>query len=873
MTNQSTCIFTIASKNYLGQVRCLLSSVKQHHPEAQLFLVLCDRVDGYFAPEAEGFQVIAAEDLGIERFHELAFKYNCVELNTAIKPFAIRHFFTTMGFDQVVYFDPDIIVYRRLDELFTLLQSHDVVLTPHITDFLPDDGCLPDNLRILQTGTNNLGFVALRQSERGMAMVDWWCRQLHERCRHAIDEGMFVDQKWMDLVYPCVESAAILRHPGYNTAYWNLSQRRITRSPEGSCLVNGQPLAFFHFSGYNPDKPSVISKYQTRLTWRDLGNDGQALFDDYRQRLLAQRFRDAAGWPYAFGCFENGIAVPDCFRVFFYKHLAGHLPPGSEVFRVSSTDPTVFSLFQSPLQGGLLTTAALALHEFHPDLQRAFPEVPGKDELNYVHWFVHPNGGVERLAEPFIEPVRARLPIAPPVPPPVARSPRVNRFAARMAKKAMHFAGRRRNLVNLLPRQVRYRTKRLLERMAYRDPAQLIEGTVPVAQSPARVPGVNFFGLLDLPTGVGEAARGMAACLERLQVPVQKLAFAEQHLFFGQPLPAETRPDPTFTINYCHVNADSTTALRQLFGEEAFAERVNIGFWAWELDDFPPVWDKAFAAYDEIWVPSTFVQQAVAARASVPVICMPHCIQVSQGPRKGRSAFGIPEDRTAILCMFDTASYTERKNPMAAIHAVKRACAGGPAPLLVIKVARPELHAGLLERLRAETQNLNCLIVEDWLSREDTWSLIDACDMFVSLHRAEGFGLILAEAMALGKPVVATGYSGNMDFMNSMNSFPVDYALTTLEQDIGPYPAGSHWAEPDLNHAAGLIRDLLENPDKARRAGQRAAMDIARTLSVDAVARRVQRRLTRFGIPVAEDWDQQLANRANDEKDSTRKAA
>ena len=166
----------------------------------------------------------------------------------------------------------------------------------------------------------------------------------------------------------------------------------------------------------------------------------------------------------------------------------------------------------------------------------------------------------------------------------------------------------------------------------------------------------------------------------------------------------------------------------------------------------------------------------------------------------------------------------------------------------MIKAARTDLYRGLANRLRKKVKHAECRILEGWLSREETLSLIDACDMLVSLHRSEGFGLILAEAMALEKPVVATGYSGNMDFMNPMNSFLVDYKLTTLKKAVGPYPAGGRWADPDIEHAAHLIGEVLDHPERARQVGRRAAEDIAQNYSVEAVAELIRKRLAGQGF-------------------------
>ncbi|MGA2035384.1 MAG: glycosyltransferase [Thermoguttaceae bacterium] len=844
--NASTCFFTIASKNYLSQVRVLLSSVKRHHPEAATFLVLCDRPDGCFDTAGESFDTIAAEELGIERWPEFAFKYSCVELNTAVKPFAIRRLLGKHGYEQVIYLDPDIMVYRRLDELFRLLAEREVVLTPHLTDFLPDDGCLPSTAQILQTGTNNLGFVAMRRTERVGQLLDWWSRQLYDRCRCAIQEGLFVDQKWMDLVLPCVESAALLRHPGYNAAYWNLPQREISGGGRGPCLVNGEPLAFFHFSGFNPTAPTVISKYQTRLSWKGLSPAARTLFNDYGKRLLAHGYRETSGWPYAYGTFGNGVRIPDCFRRYFHEHLVGALAPDLELFDVPAHRPSLYRLLQSSAAIAPLTGAALALYRCHADLQSAFSRIPGPDALRYAHWFVNPAGGGARLEDVFVEPVRRLLSTAGDAALPGAGL----RWVARATGRVLNLVRRQRRLVGCFSPRFRGKVRAVLENLAQAAPRPQPTAVqpAPVVEQKSVTTKVNVFGLLGEPTGLGEAARGMVACFEHLHVPVKKIDIGERNLWFGSPLGAHQRPDPTCAVNYCHLNADCTDALRQTFGREPFAGRFNIGFWAWELEDFPARWDEAFGLYDEIWVPTAFVQQSVAARARIPVVRVPHCIRIGDFVRRGRSAFGLPADRPAILCMFDTGSFADRKNPLGAIRAVERACQSGCDPLLVIKVGRPELHDRLVETLRSEAKHIDCHIIEGWLGRDETLSLIEACDLFISLHRSEGFGLILAEAMALGKPVVATGYSGNLDFMNGMNSFLVDYQLTTLQQDVGPYGAGSRWAEPDLEHAAALIRAVLDNPQRARQIGRRAAADIAQTLSVEAVARQVRQRLECVGF-------------------------
>ena len=492
----------------------------------------------------------------------------------------------------------------------------------------------------------------------------------------------------------------MLRHPGYNVAYWNLPHRKISRDGAGQYLVNGEPLKFFHFSGFDPKLPSLISKHQSRLSWGDIGKAAQSLYLGYEAKLTANGYRETSAWPYAYAAFGNGVRIPDCFRSYFHKQLAGKLAPGTDVFGAADGAVTLLNVFQSPVYGGPLTVGAMAVYHHYPDLKAAFPNVPGKDARPYAHWFARAGDGDARIEPVFVEPVRRRAgrgarsnsPLGAPVSPP--RRGHIRRIVARGAKTLISYARRQRNLVNRFPPRLRGKVRDLLVKLSHSglrpQPAAQPIGAGFEWQS--LEPGINVFGLLDSPTGVGEAARGNVACFERLGIPLHRIAFDEQHLFYEKALPAE--PDAKLAINCCHVNADCSERLQYVFGRQHFKGRFNIGCWEWELEEFPSTWDAA-NFYDEIWVPTAFVQQAVAARMRVPVVRIPHCVQIGKLPGNGREAFNLPQDRPVILCMFDTASIVARKNPMAAIEAVERACLAGQDPILV--------HQGRPDRSAART--------------------------------------------------------------------------------------------------------------------------------------------------------------------------
>ena len=219
-----------------------------------------------------------------------------------------------------------------------------------------------------------------------------------------------------------------------------------------------------------------------------------------------------------------------------------------------------------------------------------------------------------------------------------------------------------------------------------------------------------------------------------------------------------------------------------------------------------------------------------------------------------RDQLGLPADRFIFLFYFDACSILERKNPWAVLRAFQQAF-GKPTsdPLLVFKLNNRDLTvgreaefglaAGIMDELQLALVQVNGLLLDKRLDRATTSVLMASCDCYVSLHRCEGFGLTMAEAMYFGKPCIATGYSGNMDFMTPSNSYPVGYRLVPLAQNWGPYEAGDQWAEPEIDHAAALMQQVYTHPAEVARRGQIAAADMRRAYSAAAVGQAIQRRL------------------------------
>ena len=328
----STVIVSICSNNYLSQAAVLFETARAHHPDADLVLGLADcRDPGLAYPP--GVEVIAAAELGIPDFASFAFAYDVTEFNTAIKPFLMLRMFER-GYAGVIYFDPDIALYRRLDDVLDRLDGGaSFVLTPHFCD-PPGEGAPRTEQHVMQTGAYNLGFIAAGQTPETEPVLRWWARKLRHACVNEQDHGLFVDQKYMDLLPGLAGAAHVSRETGLNVAYWNLDRRAVEAGPGGGWRVDGRPLGFFHFSGFAPERPAEVSHYTpaSRATGALAG-----LLRDYAERRSRAAARvGPSARPYAYGAFGSGVPIPDMVRHMFRdKHLTWSGDPFHDYDRYS----------------------------------------------------------------------------------------------------------------------------------------------------------------------------------------------------------------------------------------------------------------------------------------------------------------------------------------------------------------------------------------------------------------------------------------------------------------------------------------------------------------------------------------------------------
>ncbi|MCF0070369.1 glycosyl transferase [Dyadobacter sp. CY261] len=282
-----TIAFTICSINYLAQARTLGDSLKATNPDVRFFIGLVDTLQGVAFEDAytPAYPMIEIDKIEIRDFQEMCARYNITELNTAVKPFYFTYFFKHYPqANNVIYFDPDIIVFQPLTGLLNSLAKNNAVLTPHINTPI-DDRLTPNELHHLNTGVYNLGFVAFSRSEENDRFISWWEEKLRYECLIDLCNGLFVDQNWMNFLPVFVPNTYIERNPGYNAAYWNLHERTFTER-DGQWYVNEEnPLIFFHYSGYDPAKPDILSKYQDRFEL-SRRSDLTDLFKLYKNSLI-----------------------------------------------------------------------------------------------------------------------------------------------------------------------------------------------------------------------------------------------------------------------------------------------------------------------------------------------------------------------------------------------------------------------------------------------------------------------------------------------------------------------------------------------------------------------------------------------------------
>ncbi|HJT79977.1 MAG TPA: glycosyltransferase [Chthoniobacterales bacterium] len=420
----------------------------------------------------------------------------------------------------------------------------------------------------------------------------------------------------------------------------------------------------------------------------------------------------------------------------------------------------------------------------------------------------------------------------------VRRSKKLGHGAEQVEAAVAEFGGWRKYRTQTLTNRYRealLKVRRLYERHL-RQPAPAQKHSFPL--------GINMAGFVQSVYGIGESSRGMWRAVQATGLPCALINIRSQVHSNTDVSVGRFAGENPYSVNLMTFSFDYSRRFYRDMGPGFFAGRYNIGLWYWEQEQFPLRWHSSFDYYDEIWVPTEFTRQAIAAVSPIPVrkITYPFDVETHRGTAD-RVRFGLPSAAYVFLFTFDFFSTVPRKNPGAIIAAFRTAFRPDDNAVLVLKSINAERNRTERESLGQAAGDAKVVFMDDHISREEMNSLFASADCYVSLHRSEGLGLGMAHAMSSGKPVIATNYSGNLEFMNTGNSLLVNFVMTELQMDAGPYERGTRWAEPDVDEAAHFMRWIYEHRTEGEGLGAQAAADIRRTLDPDRTAAEISQRI------------------------------
>jgi glycosyltransferase involved in cell wall biosynthesis len=772
---------TICARNYLPFAKILAESFLEFHPNSKFYLLLVDGVaETNLGQIDSAIKIITPINLGIDReeFERMTIFYDVTELSTALKPLGMKYLLDR-GSDIAVYLDPDIQVFSELVEIPKNLVDASIALTPHTLHEIPRDGLRPSDFDVMASGTFNLGFIAVRNCAESYEFLRWWNERLALDCIADIENNLFTDQRWIDFV-PSYFSFSIIRDYGYNVAYWNLHERKISKLDSGFS-VNDQPLKFFHFSGYRPEKPWVLSKHvadrpRVLMSEQPLVKE---LADQYGKLATENSEGIATPSTYGFSHFKDDVKLTPEIRRRYRKEVISAISGDTEFPPLRSESKKTFLdwLNRQVPQSGRLNVSLFDVWQGRPDLQLAFPYATTTQAPNLVKW-AHRFGIDEGV---------------------------INEGAITIFDSALY------------------------------DSAKVVT---------SRHLGVNISGYFKGEFGVAQSGRLLATACKSSGIQVSMINNSDT---ISRQLESFETGDVNalYPVTIGVVNADQFSVWRNSLPAALNAHSKFVGVWAWEVETFPKSSHAACELVDEIWAVSNFVKDAISPHTEKPIYVVPTPIIAPQVSEKlDRKTIGLKEDEAYNLFIFDYLSVFHRKNPLDLAAAHIMAFPDQKGPRLVIKSINGELNRNQHDQLKdAVSERNDIIVVDSYLSREQLHSLLNECQTYISLHRSEGYGLTIAEAMSLGKPVIATAYSGNLDFMKPDNSILVPFKLVPVGNQSFPYPGDSRWAQPDIVFAAKSMRELSTDESLRTRIGNKARIDVTTEFTTERAAHFIQIRV------------------------------
>jgi glycosyltransferase involved in cell wall biosynthesis len=803
-------LVTIATMSSLPRARALARSLRRHQPDWPLEVMLIGREEAIAATaQAEDSLCIRSVSQELELDVEtLLARHDEDDLVVLLLPHVLlRHAERTSA--PTLHLPSAAWVLADLSPIESLLAKRSVVLVPRASVDVPDDGLEPSLEQLDRAGRIDDAVVAVDGGRAAREFLSWWARRV-EQTLGSLDAlrvgARPEDRPWLARfleLAPARFSTGVLEDSGCDLSLWNLHRHTLQARGDEVAVDGRGPLRFLNLPGFDPDRPHRLAANASRARI-SRSPILRTLSERYARELRDAGWRDVDRRHEVGRRLPGGLVYDDALRAIYARALA--LGEGVEdLFGEAGA-----SAFVAWLEGPAPRGAVLGVNRYvfyrvsreRPDVLRAYPDLDGADGPEYVEWcwafgrdelgipnrFMPPwpGGGSPPARRPGYE---VELSVEPPLPPAPARRSQSNGVAVRLT------------------------------------------------------------GYLGHTLGLGAAARGYVQALGAAGVPVSTVTVPLHHLAlpvrledaYGRHSFEDLAHEGGHGFEIVAVNADELPSFVERLGEDYF-EGPRIGIWGWETNSVPPRWQRAFALVQEIWVYSRFMAENIGAVAPVPVLALPPPVERPAAPA-APLRLGVP-DGFLFLFAFDYLSTVQRKNPVGLVEAFKRAFAPGEGPRLLIKTINGPLRPLSEEEvLWAADGREDVHVIDRSLSGDELDGLMAACDCYVSLHRAEGFGLTLAEAMAIGKPTIATGYSGNVDFMNDENSFLVDFTIGRVGPECEIYPPEGEWAEPSVEHAAELMRRVYEDREEAARRGKRAARDIERTLSRAATGAAMRRRL------------------------------
>lgn len=614
-----------------------------------------------------------------------------------------------------------------------------------------------------EPGAFSSQLLGLRAGPSADTLLNAWPRYFA-----AADNGSGAVRAWIDSIPAAVEDVGVLHHPGYGLDPWSLASVEVGSSSAtaGDCVltVDGVPARILDLSGLDPADPASWFDGPGRLRLSSAPAAAR-LVERHAADLRSAGLSSAGEAPVAYSRLEDGLCLTDTLRELILRGVQkGELTRSP--FSAAGRSELYRYLNQSDGRGSGagLTRLHMAIWERRSDLREGYPHIDGPDGPGLAGWLCTHGIDQEGL-------VAELLPSAP--------------------------------------------------QLAYRDANPHIH------ESPPRW-GVNVVGFFTGELGVGEAARLLVSGLDAASVPALPIQ--------GQLIPPSRQgaeyayagiDEAAYPISILCINGDGVPVFAREAGRSFFDGRYTIGLWWWEVGEPPASWTPAYEFLDEVWVASQHIYDAISASSPVPVVRMKLPVLAPALLPRTRAQLGLPEEGFLFMYVHDYHSVAARKNPLGLIEAFARAFPAGSGAKLVVKSINAETCPEQHERVvLAAGAHEDIELIDAYVSAAEKNAMIAACDCYVSLHRSEGFGLTVAEAMLLGKPVIATRYGGTLEFTSDENSYLVRWDPVRVGDRAYPYPADAIWAEPDLDHAATLMRHVFVERDESRERGRLARRDV-----------------------------------------------